>query len=115
MPRTRLRQREQIRTRHGASVRIVRVHQDRKIGIREFIKSARLVDRVPGKRSRTGVFRVDRPQQRRAPGWKERSHLGQQDLRAGRGDDMRTRRSAVGARRGDREPLQRARFRQPGE
>ena len=115
MRRTRLRQREQMRTRHDASVRIVGVHDDREIGGRELIKVAHLADRVPGQRGRASMFRVGRTQQR-CPTWRhQRRHLCQQDLRPGRRDDMCTGRRAIGARRRDGEPLQCDRFRQAGE
>ena len=108
-------EREQRIAREKPSVRIVRVHHDGEIRPGERADVGCLLGRMPGQRRDARMLRIGRAQHHGAPGRRERRHEGQQDLAAGRRDDVigRRRPERLGGDRG--EPIDRGRLGQPGE
>ena len=105
----------QFRALDNASIRVIRIDDNRKVGVEQRLERADIILTVSGYRSRANVFRVGRGKHKRPARLHERHHTRQQDLSPRGGDHIRRRRSVVVARRDTTQFGRTERFGEPGE
>ncbi len=110
---SRMKEIEQLSLTEDAPVRIVRVRQHRKVDVPELADVPDFGYLVAGQRSSPAELRISRTKHCGPPPPHQRCDRRQQNLRAGRRDDVVSRRSAIDLGRNRAQPINRGRFRQP--